>query len=310
MYNWKIIGHKKQLELIEQDIKNDHLAHAYLFAGPSSIGKFSIARMFANILQCPNNLCHECPACIQFQNGSHPDSILLKAENENESIKIEQIREIIARLQMTKQGLYKILLIKKAERFTPEAANCLLKTLEEPPPHTIIIMTTNNVRALLPTIISRIRLIKFNAYSHKFLKEKISELFPDTDKKTISQVCSLALGKSGKAIKLLNNTDLLASYRTMYTMLCEFLEPVAIHKKFKVIEEVLAEENKVPEFLDVFTHLVRSRLHQGIESKELSENSKEHLFSLLSSIEETRTLLKQNVNARLALENLALKASL
>ncbi|MFC1655730.1 ATP-binding protein [Patescibacteria group bacterium] len=310
MYNWKIIGHKKQLELIEHDIKSDRLTHAYLFTGPSSIGKFSIARMFVNILQCPNNLCHECPTCIQLEKGSHPDTITLKAEDGSESIKIEQVRDIIAKLNMTKQSKYKVLLIKKAERFTPEAANCLLKTLEEPPPHTVIIMTTDNVRELLPTIISRVRLIKFSAYSNKFLKSKMTELFPEANEETLEQVCSLALGKSGKAIKLLKNADLLASYRTMYTMLCEFLEPAPLYKKFKVIEEVLAEDNKTTEFLDVFTHLVRSRLHQGIENKELTTSKRQHLLSLLSLIENTRQLLKRNINARLALENLALKASL
>ncbi len=310
MYNWKIIGHKKQLELIEHDIKSNRLAHAYLFTGPSSIGKFSIARMFVNILQCPNNLCRQCPTCLQLQKGSHPDTITLKTEEGSESIKIEQIRDIIAKLNMTKQSKFKIILIKKAERFTPEAANCLLKTLEEPPPHTLIIMTTDNVRELLPTIISRVRLIKFSAYSNRFLKDKMSKLFPETGKETIDQVCSLALGKSGKAIKLLKNADLLASYRTMYTMLCEFLEPGPLYKKFRLVEEVLAENNKVTEFLDVFTHLVRSRLHQGIENKKLTTSERQHFLSLLSLIEDTRQLLKRNINARLALENLALKASL
>lgn len=310
MYNWRIIGHKKQLELIEHDIQSDRLTHAYLLAGPSSIGKFSIAKMFVNILQCPNNLCHECPTCVQLQKGSHPDTMTLQAQDGSESIKIDQVRDIIARLNMTKQSKYKVLLIKNAERFTPEAANCLLKTLEEPPPDTLIIMTTNNVRELLPTIISRVRLIKFSAYSNEFLKEKMAELFPDTDEETIGQVCSLALGKSGKAIKLLQNADLLASYRTMYTMLCEFLEPAPLYKKFRVIEELLAEDNKITEFLDVFTHLVRSRLHQGIKAEELTLSKRKHFLSLLELIEDTRQLLKRNINARLALENLALKASI
>lgn len=307
MYNWKIIGHKKQLELIEHDIKENRLTHAYLFAGSSSIGKFSIAKMFVNILQCPNNLCNECPTCIQVQKGSHPDTIMLK--DATESIKIEQIREIISRLNMTKQSNYKVLLIKKAERMTPEAANCLLKTLEEPPPDTIIIMTAQNVRELLPTIVSRVRLIKFHAYSKKFLEKKLKEMFPDTDDETISQVCSLSLGKSGKAIKLLRNADLLASYRSMYNILCEFLEEKPLYEKFAVIEEVLTEEGKISEFLDVFTHLVRSRLHQGIEEQKFTPDTKNHFLSLLSEIEETRKLLKRNINARLALENLALKAS-
>lgn len=306
LYNWKIIGHKKQLELIEQDIKSGNLAHAYLFAGPSSVGKFAIARRFVNILQCPNNLCNECPTCKQLKGGNHPDTVVLKEMDE--SIKIEQIRDIISRLQMTKQAKYKILLIKGAERLTPEAANCLLKTLEEPPPNTLIIMTTSNIREILPTIISRVRLLKFTAYSQKFLEEKLTEMYPDKDPDIVKQVSSLAIGKSGKAIKLLTNSELLASYLNMYNVLCEFLEDKPVYKKFQVVEEILSEKKDPYEFLDIFTHLVRSRLHQGIAVDTLEQDKKEHLLNLLSEIQETRSLLKRNINARLALETLALKA--
>lgn len=307
MYNWKIIGHKKQLEMIEHDIESDSLAHAYLFSGPSSIGKFAIAKMFVNILQCNNNLCNECPTCKQLQAGSHADTIMIK--DEGGSIKIEQIRDVIARLQMTNQANYKVLLIDGAQRLTPEAANCLLKTLEEPPKNTIIIMTTSNVREILPTIISRIRLIKFSSYSQNFLKEKLGPVYPDADEETLEQVCSLSMGKSGKAIKLLEDSDLLASYRTMYNMLCEFLEDKPLHAKFKLVEEIIADDRDTKEFLDVFTHLVRSRLHKGLEAQILTDEKRDRYLHILSSLEETRGLLKRNINARLALESLALKAS-
>lgn len=305
MYNWNIIGHKKQLEMIEQDIESGNLAHAYLFAGPSRVGKFSIVKRLANILQCENNLCNTCPTCKQLKSGNHPDTIVLR--NTDESIKIEQIREIITRLQMTKQAQFKLLLIKGAERLTPEAANCLLKTLEEPPPNTLIIMTTSNIREILPTIISRVRLIKFTAYSNKFIEEKLTELYPDKDPDTIKQVASLSLGKSGKAIRLLENSELLAKYLNMYNVLCEFLEDKPLYAKFGAIEEVLKEEKSPDEFLDVFTHLVRTKLHSGIDVDTITPEKKQYYLDLLASIEETRNLLKKNVNARLALENLALK---
>jgi len=307
MYNWKIIGHKKQLEMIENDIASNSLAHAYLLAGPSGIGKFSIAKMLVNILQCPNNLCNECSVCKQIQAGSHPDTMVINEDGE--SIKIEQIKEIISRLQMTKQGEYKVLLIKGAEKLTPEAANCLLKTLEEPPRDTIIIMTTNNIREILPTIISRVRLIKFSAYSQNFLKEALRPLYPETEEETLDQVCSLSMGKSGKAINLLEDSALLASYRTMYNMLCEFLENKPLYTKFKLIEGIIADEKNTEEFIDVFTHLVRNRLHKGIEDQSLQAEKKDYYMNLLSSLEETRGLLRRNINARLALESLALKAS-
>lgn len=307
MYNWKIIGHKKQLQSIEQDIASNNLAHAYLFAGPSRIGKFSIAKMFVNILQCPNNLCHTCPVCLQIQKGSHPDTIIL--DNTDESVKIEQIREIIGRLSMTKQGRYKILLIKQAGRLTPEAANCLLKTLEEPPPDTLIIMTSDNPRELLSTVVSRARLVKFSGYSQKYLEEKMQEQFPDADSATISQVCSLSIGKSGRAIKLLRNADLLAAYKSMYNVLCELLEDKPLYRKFTAIEDLLKSETDISEFLDVFVHLIRSRLYKSLEEDDCP-GKKRYYLDILEDIEQTRQLLKRNINARLALENLVLKASI
>lgn len=309
MYNWNIIGHKKQLEMIEQDIESGNLTHAYLFSGPSRVGKFSIVKKLANILQCNNNLCNICPTCKQLQSGNHTDTIVLKSD-EGESIKIEQVREIIARLQMTKQANYKLLLIKGAERLTPEAANCLLKTLEEPPPNTMIIMTTSNIREILPTIISRVRLIKFTAYSNKFIEEKLTDLYPDKDPDTIKQVASLSLGKSGKAIRLLENSELLQKYLNMYNVLCEFLEDKPLYTKFGAINEILKEEKSPDEFLDVFTHLVRTKLHSGIDVDTITPEKKQYYLDLLASTEETRSLLKRNINARLALENLALKTTI
>lgn len=293
--------------MIEQDIESGNLAHAYLFSGPSRVGKFSIVKKLANILQCDNNLCNTCPTCKQLKSGNHTDTITLREVDE--SIKIEQIRDIIARLQMTKQANFKLLLIKGAERLTPEAANCLLKTLEEPPPNTMIIMTTSNIRAILPTIISRVRLIKFTAYSNKFIEEKLTDLYPDKDPDTIKQVASLSLGKSGKAIRLLENSELLQKYLNMYNVLCEFLEDKPLYTKFGAVDEILKEEKSPDEFLDVFTHLVRTKLHSGINIDTITPEKKQYYLELLASIEETRNLLKRNINARLALENLALKTT-
>jgi DNA polymerase III delta prime subunit len=160
-------------------------------------------------------------------------------------------------------------------------------------------MTTNSPREILPTIISRVRMIKFTGYSENFLFEKLKPLYPEIDDETLAQVCSLSLGKSGKAIKLLQNANLLASYRTMYNILCEFLEDKPLYNKFKAIEEVI-ENGTENEFLDVFTYLVRNRMYRS--------SGKKHFIELLKEIEETKKLLKRNINTRLALENLALKA--
>jgi DNA polymerase-3 subunit delta' len=169
-YNWSIIGHEKQLLQIEKDLESGNLAHAYLLSGPNSVGKNTVAKKMAGILQCENDFCHNCNACTQIEKGCHVDTVVF--EDDGESIKIETVRKILERLSMTRQAPYKILLVQSLERMGVEAANSFLKMLEEPPERTVFIMTTDNVRLILPTILSRVRVVQFNSVSHLYLREK------------------------------------------------------------------------------------------------------------------------------------------
>ena len=131
IYDWNIIGHKKQLEMLESDIESGSLAHAYLLCGPGHVGKYTVAKKLASILQCENNFCGKCPTCIQIRKGQHLDT--MEFENNREALKINQIREVIARCNMSSQSKYKIIILQSIGRMTTEAGNALLKTLEEPP---------------------------------------------------------------------------------------------------------------------------------------------------------------------------------
>ena len=186
IYNWNIIGHEKQLLALEHDIASDNLSHAYLLCGPSHVGKYTVAKKLASILQCENNFCGVCPTCIQIRKGSHIDT--MEYENNHEPIKIGDIREIIARSNMCSQSRYKIVILQSIARMTPEAANAFLKTLEEPYPRTVFIMTAGFAKDVLPTIASRSRLMKFHLFSSDFLANKMRELYPESDEETISQV--------------------------------------------------------------------------------------------------------------------------
>ncbi|KKT19207.1 MAG: polymerase III, delta-prime subunit protein [Candidatus Peregrinibacteria bacterium GW2011_GWA2_43_8] len=94
LYKWPIIGHEEQLKRLEADLKNGHLAHAYIFVGPDKVGKFLVAKTLAGILQCPNNYCRSCPTCVQVMKGVHLDTIEMR--DDGESIKIERVRALIA----------------------------------------------------------------------------------------------------------------------------------------------------------------------------------------------------------------------
>lgn len=151
-----ISGHKRQLELLEKSVANGKLSHAYLFAGPEGVGKRMIAMKMAEALLTPQ------PSSLT------PDLIEIDGKD---GIKIEQIRELIYKLSLKPYSAkYKVAVIDAAEQMTIEAANALLKSLEEPKPYTIIILITSNPNRLPKTIISRTQKINFGLVEGREVK--------------------------------------------------------------------------------------------------------------------------------------------
>ncbi|MBI5753928.1 DNA polymerase III subunit [Candidatus Peregrinibacteria bacterium] len=299
-YNWSIIGHEKQLAQIENDISSGNLAHAYLLAGPNSVGKNTVARKLAGILQCENDFCHSCNACLQVEKGCHVDTVVF--EDNGESIKIEEVRRIMERLNMTRQAQYKILLIQSLERMRTEAANSFLKMLEEPPERTIFIMTTDNVRVILPTILSRVRVVKFNSVSNSYLRDKLKQLYPKSEAETIETVSLLSLGKTGKAVHLMEHPDSLANYLKTYHDIQNFLAYRSVSERFSYIEEMLEDPLRIETFMNILTHVLRSKMLEPGR-----QGGGKIYAKALSKIDEAAMLLRQNINVRLVLENLMLQ---
>lgn len=303
LYNWPMMGHEEQLNLLEKDLRDGNLAHAYLFAGPQGLGKFTIARTLAMILQCPNNFCKKCPTCLQMKQGQHLDTIILS--DTGESIKIDQIRELIGSLCLSVQAKYKLILIEGIERMTVDSANSLLKTLEEPNPKTIFLLTTNNVREVLTTIISRVRLIKFQPFTEKTLIEELQKWRPGEDPDRLKVAVSFAMGLPARALKLLEQEELFLNYQRIYESLRKFLQDKSIHKRFLFVEELYQKEDEVEIFLTILIHLLRKELiNQLLEQHPNQETA--HFIAMIEKADNVKYLLKRNVNARLALENLVL----
>lgn len=299
-YNWNVIGHKKELALLEQDFRGNNVAHAYLFVGPAKIGKFRVAKAAAGILQCPNDFCHRCPICIQIEKKCQPDTIELP--DDNESIKISQVREIIARLNMTGQSRHKILLIENTGRLTDEASNCLLKILEEPPEKTIFIFTANQRRDVLPTIASRMRIIHFRKLPDEVLRQSLRKQYPEVDDETLDHVLLLSLGRSGSAIKLLSNPEQFQDLKDLYRHI-QFLETQASPgSRIVAMQELSKDSQRVKSFLSLLIHHFRRSL---LEQKSVDE--KMRALGILKEIHRTLDLLSRNVNPRLLLENIMLQ---
>lgn len=296
-YTWSIIGHDRELRLLEQDIATDNVVHAYIFVGPEGVGKYTIAKKMAGILQCENNFCHTCPTCIQVEKGSHIDTIEL--HDDGSSLKIETMRKLVETVNMTTQAKRKVVLIDSIERLTTEAANAFLKTLEEPAVGTVFIMTTNNLRAVLPTMLSRSRVIRFNNVSDVFLKEGLKQLYPEKDSAAIDRATTFAMGKTARAQNLISNPDYLETYYTVYNDVERLLDVKNLFESFAYIEEILANEERLGVFMEILTNVLRTRILAGGEKKE-------HYINVLETVGRFQPLIKKNVNPRLVLENLML----
>ncbi|OAJ33904.1 DNA polymerase III subunit delta' [Piscirickettsia salmonis] len=155
LYPW----HYKAWQQLVQARQAKSMPHAVLLHGPSQTGKLSFARQLAAFLLCqqpqPQGACGGCQSCLLYQAGSHPDCTELAAES-NGVIKVDQVRALIASLHTARHQLgYRVILVNHAECMNSAAANSFLKTLEEPPEHTVILLMSSQPGRLLPTIRSR-----------------------------------------------------------------------------------------------------------------------------------------------------------
>ena len=143
---------------------NHRLAHAYLLVGPRDSGKTQTAMALAQLVNCQGPTaqpCGQCPACLKIESGNHPD-VHIAGRDDTQSIKIEDIRFLLGRAQlMAYEAKTKVFIIRNIELMTMDAANALLKTLEEPAANTLMILTTSVPEANLDTIKSRCHIVKF-----------------------------------------------------------------------------------------------------------------------------------------------------
>lgn len=146
---------------LKNAIKENRIAHAYLFAGPRGTGKTTIAKILAKAINCTGDHppCNECPNCKAITQGDHPDVIEIDAASNNG---VNEVRDLIDKVKYAPiNAKYKVYIIDEVHMMTPEAFNALLKTLEEPPAHIVFILATTEPHKILPTIISRCQRFDF-----------------------------------------------------------------------------------------------------------------------------------------------------
>jgi len=160
--NWDMIGHEWAVQLLQNHLGQDRLRHAYLFTGPQGVGRRTLALRFAQVLYAPGHQFDpESRTSQQVARMQHPDLNVVARQEGDTVIKIEAIRELQHTLSLSPyMAPYKVALLLNFEEANDNAANALLKTLEEPPGRVIMLMTAESTESLLPTIVSRCEVLR------------------------------------------------------------------------------------------------------------------------------------------------------
>jgi DNA polymerase-3 subunit delta' len=205
-----VYGHNLVANSLLQMVTSQHTPQALLITGAPQVGKTTLAQAFALAINCPagNSPCGHCQVCRKIQNHNHPDVILF--DSVAESITIEQVRELQHALALKPvESRYKIAIFSQFERATLPAANALLKTLEEPPRHVILILTAQQATNLLPTIVSRCQVINLKPIPRPIIAQALQDNWGASPAQS-DLLSRLAAGRLGWAVNALAEPDLLA----------------------------------------------------------------------------------------------------
>ena len=323
--DWGMIGHEWAVNLLSEHVAFGRERHAYLFTGPSGIGRRTLALRFAQSLNCikpavPGQPCHTCTTCKRIEQMQHPDLVVVQAEHEGETLKIDQVRELQHTLSLSPyEGRYRVALILRFEEAHNSAANALLKTLEEPPDPVVVILTANNAENLLPTIVSRCEVLRLRSLSMDETARGLQTL-RGMPVEISERLAHISDGRPGYAIRLYEEPKL---YERRQSWLEELIQLLASSRRerFAFVRRVVEDKEGLRDELQVWLTFWRdvlictsgmigsitnvdysSQIQKLVAATDLN---KAHFH--VNAIERTIEYIDHNVNVRLALEVLLME---
>jgi DNA polymerase-3 subunit delta' len=201
----RIFGHGGPAKIFQNALEEERLGHAYGLFGPRGVGKFTFAlevAKAANCLKRSADACDTCSSCGKIERGNHPDVTVVRAASGKRSIEIRTIRSLIHEMGLQPmEGKRKVFIIDRAEQMTVEAANALLKTLEEPPPRSLLLLCMATLEALPPTVLSRCQMVHFFPLSADLIEKVLRER--GTAPERASFLARISMGSLGGALERL-----------------------------------------------------------------------------------------------------------
>jgi DNA polymerase-3 subunit delta' len=325
---WGIVGHEHAIDLLRRALAAQRVRHAYLFTGPEHIGKTLLAQRFAQTLLCtggpdprvaPQSPCGTCLACRKVIHGNHPDLHFISRAPDKQFILIEQVRALQGdSARKTLEGRRNIFIIRGMHEMNVQAANCLLKTLEEPQPDVVLLLTASDPGLLLPTILSRVQQVSLHLLTSARIKEALEQGW-EVEPGEAALIAALAAGRMGWAVQAIEDEDLLVERKEQLETLTNLLAANRV-ERFEVAQRLSADSDKLRAILELWLLWWRDIVLAAHDSLDLIVNVDMQKLAarqaaqvgpiraerMVRAILSTIGALEQNVNARVALEVLLL----
>ena len=318
---WDVIGHSWAVDFLKLTIGSRRLGHAYLFLGLAHIGKQTLALELAKALNClaeeEERPCGECIACRKIAHATHPDVRTLSPTSG--SLKIDQIRSLQRELILTPhEGRYRVAILREFDRATPDASNCLLKTLEEPPSQVVLCLTALDASSLLPTIFSRCQLLHLRPLSLDAVEAALVQRWGvEPDKAAL--LARLSGGRLGQAIEAHQQPSVLEYRADCLDSLVKLLNGSRV-SRFDYADKARRTPELIPQILEIWLAWWRDLLlmqegnSSAITNLDRREEittyadrySLEGIYGALQAIRTAQQQLERNANPRLTLEVLLL----
>lgn len=330
-FEWPLIGHEKIKNFLQNNLRNGRINQAYLFVGPENIGKKSVANFLVKSLVCRHLSdgkevipCNECECCLQLKKNIHPDVHWINLELSDsgklkKNIGIEQIRSLQEKINLHSflDG-YKVAIINRAHTLSQEAANSLLKTLEEPTPKTVIVLLAQDISSLPATIASRCQVINFLPVAEEVIISGLTNL--GCEKKKAKKLAAVSFGRPGLAVKYFTEPERYEAYKEKVNgFLGLFKNDIGTRLKAvnKIIE--VGDISSIKSEISIWKNVLRDTAISGFAENQVVNQSflneinelrkkfdQKKIISLINEIDRTNYLLDSNANSRLVLENLVL----
>ncbi|MBI2805037.1 MAG: DNA polymerase III subunit delta' [Planctomycetes bacterium] len=283
-----ILGHQPRIDAFRQIVANQRLAHAYLFVGPPGVGKRLVALELAKAILCeapgPSpavlDACDSCAACLLVQAGTHPDLFQVARPEDKNEFPIAVMQELCRNFSFkAARGHGKIAIIDDADDFNDESANCFLKTLEEPPPGSLLILLGTSLDRQLSTIKSRCQMVRFAPLSDEHVRKLLTKQGIDNPS-LIERLVRLAAGSPGQALALADETLWQFRRALLQGLTQPRIDSVALSRQFVEFAEQAgkdapAQRRRVNQMLrlliEAFTDVLRIQAGASARSAEPAE---------------------------------------